>query len=75
MSLPVDLVMMLQLVVAGLIVATLPDRSRNASAADSNLAASRTKPEPFLHDDGNTYVELAGMTIHPELFQLIAPKL
>ena len=43
-------------------------------ATDSNLAASRTKPEPFLHVGGNTYVEHAGMTIHPELFQLITPR-
>ena len=74
MNLPFDPVMMLQLVVAGLIVATLPDGSRNASTADVTLAASAATPEPFLHSDGNIYVEHAGMAIDFELFQLIAPR-
>ena len=74
MALPLDPVLMLQLVVAGLIVATLPDGSRNASTADATLAASAATPEPFLHSGGNIYVEHAGMAIDFELFQLISPR-
>ena len=73
MPIPLDPVLMLQLVVTAVIVATLPAGSRHGST-DDDLTAMTARPEPFLHSDGNTYVEHAGMAIDPELFQLITPR-
>ena len=74
MSLPLNPEMMLQLVVAGLIVATLPGESRIASSGDTSPTPTPAKQDAFLHSDGNIYVEHAGMAIDPELFQLIVPR-
>ena len=70
MSLPIDQLLMLQLLIAVFIVATLPCEQQTTAAADTPPADA----EPFQLNDGNTYVEHAGMTIEQELYQLVAPR-
>ena len=56
----IDPLLMLQLLVALLIVLTLPDSREEHQPKVAPLPADR---EPFQLSDGNTYVEHAGMAV------------
>ena len=55
-----DPVLTLQLLTAMLIVLTMPNSSKPPQSQEASMPESR---EPFQLDDGNTYVEHAGMAV------------
>ena len=68
MPLPIDPLLMLQLVIAVFIVATLPSRQQTTNTAEPSPADAET----FRLDEGNTYTDPADMRIEQELQKLMA---
>ena len=63
-----DPVLIFQAVVAGFIFLTLPKTIEGNTCLKSNAEVAN---EPFALDDGNDYIEHAGMTIKNELYQAL----
>ena len=66
MHLTVDPLLALQLLVAVLIVLTMPDNNESSQPQKSSKPECR---EPFQLADGNTYVEHAGMAVEADLIR------
>ena len=63
-----DPVLIFQIVLAGFIILTLP---RTVERKDFTKAHAKLKQQPFVLDDGNCYMEHAGMTIENEPYQTL----
>ena len=63
-----DPILIAQIIAALFIVLTLP---ANSVGKEFDKASVKIKHEPFMLNDGNSYVEHAGMTIENKLYQAL----
>ena len=63
-----DPILIAQIIAALFIVLTLP---ANSVGKELDKASVKIKHEPFMLNDGNSYVEHAGMTIEKKLYQAL----